>query len=41
MERKKGVSSKWRRLREVQRRKTDLKGWCKGGVTRGFRNMEA
>lgn len=21
--------------------KTDLRGWCKGGVPRGFRNMEA
>lgn len=21
-------------------RKTDLKDWCKGGVPRGFRNME-
>lgn len=21
-------------------RKTDLKGWCKGGVPHGFRNME-
>ena len=25
----------------VAERKTDLKGWCKGGVSRGVCNMEA